>query len=280
MIRIVAFLFLLLTDFVHAQVSGVVVDAETKLPIPFVNVWEEFGDFGTTTTELGTFELPTVKNGENVILSAVGYETEKLEIKHNDTVFLAIKPLELSEVKVGKGKGCELKLGKLKGRKVSFLQYSKDGKNGSPMIMARYFPNTCNKPIFLKKVKIKPSASENATFNLRFYSVDEDGSPKDFLYDKNIIISVGSLALNKTINLEKLRIPVPGDGIFVAIEWLIIDENKRSPKSKYNSTSFTFWEPGITAFENPDNTESWSNSGGHWSRQRNYSLAMEVEFGD
>lgn len=282
MIRIFAAVFFLLGATVaRTQISGIVVDSQTKNPVPFVNVWVEFADIGTTADEDGKFQLIKEQKEISLVFSAVGYETKRLEpFKEADTVFLEPMPFELAEVNVGKRQNCELRLGKIKGKQVSFLQYSKDGKNGKPMIMARYFPNTCNRPIFLKKVKIKPSASAKATFNIRLYSVGEDGAPRDFLYDKNLLNSVGSSVLNKTINLEKLHIPIPETGIFIAIEWLIIEENKRRPQTKYNKTAFTFWEPGITAVENPDNTDTWSNSGGHWKRQPHYSLAIEVEFGD
>lgn len=272
-------ILLLFANVALGQITGRVIDDASNTPVPYVNIWVENGTVGTTANENGEFTLHATLRDQPLVFSAVGYETKTVTVDRlADAVRLIAQPLELPEIRVGTRKECELKSGRLKGRQVAFIQHSKDGQNGTPYILARYFENTCDKPLFLKKVKIKTSASKNATFNLRFYSVGDDGAPKDFLYDKNLLAEASRVKMSTTVDLKNLKIQVPDNGIFIAIEWLIIDENKRVPESKYNaSTVYTLWDPGITAVENPGNTDSWINSGGRWKRQEKHTIAMEVE---
>ena len=59
-INIFIVLFFLKTLSVSAQIKGIVVD-ENKLPIPYVNIWVEGENIGTTSQEDGTFILIALK---------------------------------------------------------------------------------------------------------------------------------------------------------------------------------------------------------------------------
>ena len=68
-------LLLLMSFYVSAQTKGVVVDESGK-PIPYVNIWVENENIGTTSEENGEFSI-NVSDNKYLIFSAIGYETQR-----------------------------------------------------------------------------------------------------------------------------------------------------------------------------------------------------------
>ena len=66
----------------------------------------------------------------------------------------------------------------------------------------------------------------NAKIKVRFYEVAQDGSPGLDYSDDIIIVSVKSGKQNNTIDLKDRNIKIPDSGLFIAFEWMIIEENK------------------------------------------------------
>ena len=67
-------LFLLLvfiTCSISAQIKGVVKDSLTGKPIPYVNIWVENENIGSTSEENGTFSINTTAKGKRLIFSFV-----------------------------------------------------------------------------------------------------------------------------------------------------------------------------------------------------------------
>ena len=64
---------LLISQFTFSQIKGVVVDENDK-PIPYVNIWVENENIGTTSQEDGTFVLNDSEVNKNLIFSAIGYK--------------------------------------------------------------------------------------------------------------------------------------------------------------------------------------------------------------
>ena len=67
---------------------------------------------------------------------------------------------------------------------------------------------------------------ENAKFNIRLYSIGENGEPKNPIYEKNIIGIVKKGTKNIELDLSELDIMFPKNGVFISYEWLIIPENE------------------------------------------------------
>jgi hypothetical protein len=86
-----------------AQIKGVVVD-EKKEPIPYVNIWVENENIGTTSEENGAFSLP-INEIKNIVFSALGYETKIVSSTEIESVILYPKALELNEVVIEQRKG-------------------------------------------------------------------------------------------------------------------------------------------------------------------------------
>ena len=71
-------LLLLISVTVMAQVKGIVVDESGK-PIPYVNIWVENENIGTTSEENGEFSIADAAN-KNLIFSILGFEKRILKI--------------------------------------------------------------------------------------------------------------------------------------------------------------------------------------------------------
>jgi len=70
-------------------IKGIVTDEEQ--PLEGVNVIQKGTNNGTVTNEKGEFTFPkTLKTGDILLFSYLGYETQKIEIKDN-TTFISLK---------------------------------------------------------------------------------------------------------------------------------------------------------------------------------------------
>lgn len=116
-------------------------------------------------------------------------------------------------------------LGKFNDSDVGFYYASLN----KPEIKARFFPfqPDYSKTPYFKKLKLRVNSDiRNAKFNIRLYSVGENGEPKNPLYEKKIIGTVKKGTKNIEIDLSALEITFPENGLFVSYEWLIIPDNE------------------------------------------------------
>ncbi len=102
------FLLLLLIPVLHAQrvtkISGKVIDARTKEPLPFVNVVFAGKNIGTTTDYKGIYHLETQWASNKLQTSYLGYYSQMKPVKIGEvqTINFWLKPknIELNEVEV------------------------------------------------------------------------------------------------------------------------------------------------------------------------------------
>ena len=91
--RFILMLFLLAT-IIKAQsfrISGTVRDASNGEPLPFANITVNNNDAGTTTGTGGKYELNLGKGNYELLVSYIGYKTEKLEIEvDNENLLLNV----------------------------------------------------------------------------------------------------------------------------------------------------------------------------------------------
>ena len=59
------------------QITAKIIDSETSQNIPYVNIWVENENIGTTSNEQGKFIL-NIDKPKQIILSAIGYKRLKL----------------------------------------------------------------------------------------------------------------------------------------------------------------------------------------------------------
>ena len=216
--------FLLVSFSISAQTKGIVVDESGK-PIPYVNIWVENENIGTTSEENGEFSIADAEN-KILVFSAVGFETLKAKLNESGKVVLKAITYQLDEVVIQKRIGKdEIEIGKYKKRNIS-LYY---GTATQPTIIAKFIAPTqdIKKHPFIDNITfLTLSMINNAKIKVRFYEVAQDGSPGLDYSDDIIIVSVKSGKQNNTIDLKDRNIKIPDSGLFIAFEWMIIEENK------------------------------------------------------
>lgn len=288
---LILFLLLILSFNGFCQVKGTVVDEETKKPITYSNVWIENENVGTTSDMNGVFQFNESNIGKNLIISAIGYESQHILI---DSSFLEImlvpKIYLISEILVKPKKKTELIISKYKKSQIN--TYS----GGSPQIYARYFPykdEYKNTP-FIKSIKIETYSKIASSFNLRFLTVNSNGEPNSDLLKDNLIINAKKGKRSLVIDdFKGAQIEIPQEGIFIALEFLIIKENKCNVWTKNIKTGekikSTVSMPFIGAEKDEDINNGWVYSKGKWKNDEfnsiftntiknkiKYCIAMEV----
>jgi len=104
----VVVLFLLVTNaFSQTKVSGKILDAQTREPLPFVGIVFKGTQTGTTSDFDGNYSLSTTNNVDSIIVSYVGYKRNSKKIARNIsqtlTVLLEQNSIELAAVEVRPG---------------------------------------------------------------------------------------------------------------------------------------------------------------------------------
>ncbi len=224
--KLLLLLFILLSNLSYGQIKAVVVNSTTKEKVPYVNIWVMNEDIGTTSSTEGAFELK-IDEPKAIRFSAIGYETKimnadeinaSVELQPSVTSLaeLVVTPKEFTrEVTVGAFKKSDIK--------------SHFGCATTPGILARYFEykEEYDETVFLKKIKmLTRSKIKDAKFNLHFYRVNENGEPGADILSENFI---GTAPKGRKIietDLSDYHIAFPKEGLFVAVEWLLIESNK------------------------------------------------------
>ena len=264
---------LLSTNLAFGQISGVVVNSETKEPIPYVNIWVEDANIGATSNLSGEFSLPKIAIDQILIFSSIGFETKRLELDSKTIqkqVELDPKITELEEVVVLPNQGVlQQVIGSFKKSTI----YQSFGCSEKPWIVARFFPYSehYHQTNFLKSIKfLTKSDVQDAKFNVRLYTVNEQGEPGNYLFDKNIFGIAKKGSKITIVNLSTMQIEFPKSGFFIAIEWLIIEPNKyefkytmEGSKRKYDGISF---EPSFGTIPSKTAENSWIYSKGKWRK--------------
>ncbi|MGX7666693.1 carboxypeptidase-like regulatory domain-containing protein [Flavobacterium pedocola] len=269
--QLILFIFILKTTISLGQIKAKVVDQNSLLGIPFVNIWVENTQIGTTANEKGEFIINT-PIGKTIVLSSVGYETKKINITDIPSLIkLTPKVVELNEIIIASKKGkTKNVIGKFEDSEISYYYAA----NNNPEIKARFFPfdPTLLKTPFLNKIKLRIySDIKNAKFNIRLYSCDSLGMPGYTLSEQNIIGIVKKGVNNIEIDLSDLNIMFPKEGLFVSYEWLIIDENEfkasfQMPNSKERK-EISLYEPKVGLLPAKTNMNSWTYKNGVWQKE-------------
>ncbi len=253
---------------ITAQIKGVVKDSISGKPIPYVSVWIQNENIGTTTEENGEFTINLIEKNKNLIFSALGFE--KKIIKASKAILVNLKPIayQLDEVVISEEK-LETKVVEI-GKTDNQIYQSFD--NG-PRVDTKYFPYraTYKKTKFIKKVTIETdSRIENATIKMHFYSVDANGFPGEELLDKDFIVSIKKGTKKNFFDVTKFNLTMPKKGLFVGFEKLIIEKNKLEKTitdSKTNKTEIQKKYFPLVMYNFVERDFLYTFSGGKWNRQ-------------
>ncbi len=254
-------------QFSFSQLKGVVKDSISGQPIPYVNIWVENENIGTTSELDGTFTINTTSD-KVLVFSALGFASKKIKADKIESVVLKNEAIALHEVIIAPPKhDSEIVIGNYK--KGSINHHFACGN--APQILAKFFPfvKEMEQHSFLKSLLVLTKAEKgNAKFVLRFFEVNPDGSPGDDLTAQNIVVPIKKGKKDTSIDLQSYKIKVPTNGFFVAVEWLIIEDNRYEYKfTKANEGSKKFdgvdYDPRIGIIPSEETT-TWRYHKGKW----------------
>ena len=261
------FLLLLLLGFYgFAQTKGIVVDENNK-PIPYVSIWVENENIGTTSEENGQFEIHVSDKNKNLIFSSLGFEKKIIRASDAAIVKLVATAYNLKEVVIlNKKETREKEIGQTNG---GVLQAFDNG----PRMDAKFFPYSPSykKTKFIKQVTIFTDSNiDNATIKIHLYGVDANGFPGDELLGKDFIVTLKKGVLKHKIDITEFNLTMPSTGIFVAYEKLMIENNKREKavtdeithETKIQKTYFPF-----VLYNYTERDFLFTFSGGKWHKQ-------------
>lgn len=270
--KILLLFMVLLNLTTFAQISGVVKNTNDQKPIPYVNIWVENENIGTTADENGEFQIAAPAESQ-LIFNALGYENKTIKASEIDgIIFLIPKVFELEEIKViSKKESLEYKAGSFRSGIINSF-YA--GNDYTPYVVTRYFPYQTDyeKTPFIKSIMpYCKSDIADAKFKVRVYSSDKNGLPGDEILKNNIIITVKKGSSKPVINLSEYNLVFPESGIFIGFEFMFLESNKydytttdSKTKQKLNRTSI---EPAFgTISTESDLKQSLKNINGKWAK--------------
>lgn len=208
-------------------IAGTVYDTNMS-PLPYVSVSIAGKVFGAIADQNGKFEIEAEYSGatsEVLIFSAMGYQRDSLIIKpgkSNDLHFiLKPKTYPVPEVIIRVREFITEKIGNTRDHASGSLYLDTHGQQ-----TALFIKNRKKKPGFLREVEYFLSGEGNtdAPFRVRIYEADSNGFPgKDLIEDALVVKPQKGEGWYK-LDIEKLQIEIPEEGIFVAIEGIFPDD--------------------------------------------------------
>ncbi|NMH86909.1 carboxypeptidase-like regulatory domain-containing protein [Flavivirga algicola] len=227
------FLFTTLVTFGQNTADGVVKNAQTNEPIPYINIGILNRDKGTVSNENGEFTLkiPNEFINDTIKISSIGYESRIFianefikTLKENKNISLLEKVIELNEVVVSNKKLKEKVIGnktKSKMMRGGFRNAELGNELGIKIKVKK-------SPIHLTKfhANVTSNTGEKMKFRLNLYDI-EKGLPNNKLTNQNIIFSVDAKEGGFTLNLSEYNIIVEDD-FFLTIELVENKGNKEN----------------------------------------------------
>ena len=263
---IVKYLFFILFSLsISAQTKGVVVDESGK-PIPYVNIWVENENIGTTSEENGAFSIPASAN-KNLIFSILGFEKRVIKASEASNVIMKAVSFQLDEVVIARHfETKKIEIGQINN---SVLEAFDNG----PRIDVKLFPYEAayKKTKFIKKVSIlTDSRIDNATVKIHFYKADANGFPGEELLTRDYIVTIQKGVVRNGFDLTDLNLKMPKTGLFIGFEKLLISKNKLEKtivNSNTQKTSVQVIYYPLVLYNYIERDYLFTFSGGKWSRQ-------------
>ncbi|MDV4070113.1 hypothetical protein CMT45_00065 [Elizabethkingia anophelis] len=264
------FLLVFLPFLSNGQTAFSLRDKDTNEPVPYATVWKD-DRIITSSDSLGTFIINTVDEKPVYKITTVNYKTAIAVLLDKNTITLEKKAIPLKEVTIRKeSKGKVIKLGSLKNANLD-LNASMENKDSG---IAKYFPNSSGKQLYLDKVRFKTySDIKNTIAAISLYSVGKDGEPDGLINTENIICKIKMGYRTNEIDLSPFDIFMPNEGVFISVDHLFLEQNRHySPTNK----KWFFYRPGICARLTDQYIDSWYADDGVWKKANGYSLSFQL----
>lgn len=221
-------------------IQGKVVDQDDQ-PLYLALVYNTDLGIGAYTDENGYFEIITDKQLLELEVFALGYLREKVKVDgESGFITIELKKLiyDLMEVEVLPCPKSEITMG-LEWESIKHIPLRSSPSHGFNYQRGKSFPTNYGQEITAVEVHAINPGFRRATFRLRIYELDSSGIPGNDLLLENLIVNVPGLRNRRItkIDLRDFNLRSPDTGIFVAVEWLPLDNNTYRFKSRNPSGS-------------------------------------------
>lgn len=256
---------------IHGQTNFYLKNKNTNEPVRYANIWNA-NRVITTSDSLGKFILEKDFQNLKLKITAVGFKTiDSIALNEKSEIVLEEDFIKLDEIKILSKKNKQIfKLGELKNGDIGVCAE----KSKQIAQVGKYFKNELNETTFVKKIKFKTICSNNnRMITISLYSVDENGSPKEIVNNKNIVCNLKKGHNISDIDLSDLNISFPAEGIVVVVNYLFLEQNKEFGKT---NKDWYFYEPSIDAKKTDSFVDTWYNTGDKWQKIEKYSLNFQL----
>ena len=211
----------------QAQIKGVIVDKDTKEPLPFTSIGLKNEQVGALSNEHGQFMVPAPsKNADDsLVVIALGYGRRAVLVKRganvpNLTIEVPKRAVALGNVVVKAGKIKNLDLG---------ARTNNPGEGmiqGLPGSQYAFFVKNDKKKRLGNVRTVSFYIGENGfprePFRVRIYKADGNyNAPNSDLLTENVVVSAPQGGQWYTVDLTPYNIIAPEEGFFVAMEWVV-----------------------------------------------------------
>ena len=226
----IALFFSAIVPFANAQkveIKGVIVDKDTKEPLPFTSIGLKNEQIGALTNEHGQFVVPapTQNTADSLVVVALGYGRRAVLVKRGVavaslTIELPKRAVALANVTVRAGKIKNLGLG-------SRADDPGEGMiQGLPGSQYAFFVKNEKKKRLGNVRTVSFYIGENGfprePFRVRLYKADGNyNAPNTDLLTENVVESAPQGGQWYTVDLTPYNIIAPEEGFFVAMEWVV-----------------------------------------------------------
>jgi hypothetical protein len=215
-----------------AQISFTVKDRGTQQPIEYAQVALLRINQGASTNERGVFTLDNYVLTDSVIVSSLGYKSEKIAVRYlvaNPVVYLLKSPVALNEVTVTASRKAvkfhRKRIGWFDHRVNRFINLSRVcSQKGARMVV--WVSNTDNQVGIIEELIVKllprPDTKDRKPVLIRVCSLagTQAAGPERDASITTTVFKVEPTAQTLHIDLRKSQLYLPATGGFVGIEWL------------------------------------------------------------
>ncbi|SHJ19259.1 hypothetical protein SAMN04488096_11027 [Mesonia phycicola] len=246
--------------------------SENNSPIKYAYIYVD-NKITTYSDSLGIFKLNDNHLNSNIKIKALGYKTlDSLSLENRTKFFMEVEPFTLDSVFITQKKHLKnYKLGLIKNGNVGIVCTAEHNKISQ---VSKLFLNEFDKITYLDKLEFKALCSDkNRIISIVVYSVGKNGKPNTILHNNNLICYLKKGHKKYEIDLSHLNIIFPKNGVFIALNYIFLDQNKSYTNKKHN---WFYYEPSLDAIKVKDYTDSWYYINNVWEKSKIYSLSMQL----
>lgn len=273
--------------------KSVIVDSETKQPIPFCNIILKGKTSGTYSNNEGVFTI-TGEQKDSLLISSIGYDVMLISLNIlGDTLRLNPTSTTLSEITV-KAKSVKIstqKLGYYSDKTIGHFARAKD--------VALYIENPYNIPISIKNVDFRFSrikfGSNNSTkkiknkevlLRLNIYENLDDSKPQKNLINQNIIQKLPKNRRSISFDISESNVILPEKGAFISIEFLgHMEDDIFIPYSKKQTNGIVQFAPAFSrnhkkanSWYKVDYDSKWRQFNAGMDPYYNFNFSVEIQY--